>query len=311
LGRIANDDILQNHLDELRLMQQGNSDLLVKECKENQRRILSDKELYYDELEDQLWLEEYYRGIYLEKEESLGQLKKTLHQTHKYRQPYYISKDQYLYTWVDLQPYGELKNIYSGKHANPENVIKADFEIISQRFEKYRELIEAQKHADPELIKHLRLISRQHKFNVEHVVPQSWYRAAEPMKGDLHHMFTCEPKCNRVRSNFFYHEFPKGSKSVLKYEDCGVYDGISRFEPEYGKGIAARATLYFLLRYPGVIEKRFRKKINFQLLLKWHRQFPVTLYEKHRNKAVFEIQGNRNPYIDFPELAEKTGLWTL
>jgi endonuclease I len=39
-------------------------------------------------------------------------------------------------------------------------------------------------------------------------------------------------------------------------------------------------------------------------LLKWNRDFPVTVYEKHRNLAIYEIQGNRNPFIDFPELAD-------
>ncbi|MBJ8193923.1 endonuclease, partial [Bacillus cereus] len=28
---------------------------------------------------------------------------------------------------------------------------------------------------------------------------------------------------------------------------------------------------------------------------------PVTLHEKHRNWAIYELQGNRNPLIDFPE----------
>ncbi|MNC25049.1 Extracellular ribonuclease precursor [compost metagenome] len=81
---------------------------------------------------------------------------------------------------------------------------------------------------------------------------------------------------------------------------CGKQEA-DRFEPEYGKGIAARATLYFLLRYPGMIDS---SRVDELLLLQWHHTFPVTLYEKHRNLAIFELQGNRNPFIDFPEAAE-------
>ena len=40
------------------------------------------------------------------------------------------------------------------------------------------------------------------------------------------------------------------------------------------------------------------------LFLKWHRQDPVSEKEIDRNQAVYGIQHNRNPFIDYPELAE-------
>ena len=40
------------------------------------------------------------------------------------------------------------------------------------------------------------------------------------------------------------------------------------------------------------------------LLLKWHRQDPVSQKEIDRNNAVYSFQGNRNPYIDYPQLVE-------
>ena len=40
------------------------------------------------------------------------------------------------------------------------------------------------------------------------------------------------------------------------------------------------------------------------LLLKWHRQDPVSQKEIDRNNAVYSFQGNRNPYIDYPNLVE-------
>jgi endonuclease I len=46
-------------------------------------------------------------------------------------------------------------------------------------------------------------------------------------------------------------------------------------------------------------------KMDLNLLLKWHKENPVNLYEKHRNAAIQDLQGNRNPFIDYPERAKE------
>ncbi len=64
-----------------------------------------------------------------------------------------------------------------------------------------------------------------------------------------------------------------------------------------------------MLLFLAALSKRNRKiisqKIDIPLLIRWHQEFPATIYEKHRNYAIFFIQGNRNPFIDVPELAER------
>lgn len=50
--------------------------------------------------------------------------------------------------------------------------------------------------------------------------------------------------------------------------------------------------------YPGL------KQWQLDVLLKWHRQDPVSEREIKRNNAVFSVQKNRNPFVDHPELAE-------
>ena len=65
-------------------------------------------------------------------------------------------------------------------------------------------------------------------------------------------------------------------------------------------GHAARATLYFTLRYPK-LGKYSDEALTH--LLEWHERDEVGQYERHRNAAIFEGQGNRNPLIDHPEWA--------
>ena len=42
---------------------------------------------------------------------------------------------------------------------------------------------------------------------------------------------------------------------------------------------------------------------SIEVLLKWHMQDPPSLTEVTRNDGAADYQGNRNPFIDFPELA--------
>jgi len=42
---------------------------------------------------------------------------------------------------------------------------------------------------------------------------------------------------------------------------------------------------------------------SIEILLKWHMQDPPSLTEVTRNDGAADYQGNRNPFIDFPELA--------
>ena len=141
-------------------------------------------------------------------------------------------------------------------------------------------------------------------YNCEHVVPQSWFNKAEPMRGDLHHLFACESGCNSFRGNIPYFDFPDLNEAVRS--ECGQREE-GKFEPGAGKGAVARATLYFLLRYPGQIDRTAKEYTadRIGILLKWHKQFPPDVYEFHRNAAIFAAQGNRNPLIDFPEWAHQ------
>ncbi|MBP1970793.1 endonuclease I [Virgibacillus natechei] len=59
------------------------------------------------------------------------------------------------------------------------------------------------------------LESEQRNSDRHHpVMPQSWFNEQEPMRGDLHHLFTCEPVCNSIRSNYTYHDFADYNQKV-------------------------------------------------------------------------------------------------
>ncbi|MBB6445353.1 endonuclease I family protein [Bacillus benzoevorans] len=301
--------IIQERINELENSFCHNIDELLTELEINKQQICTNLKLYYNERKDQKDMQHYYQSVMnlKEKQPLFFKFHDLVKRSHKERLPYFMSKDQYLYKWVDLQPDGSLKNIYSGMRQNPETLIVADFEIIQKKHAEFQKLLKRRDTKVGNKTVKIPKIDNDLKFNTEHIVPLSWYLAKEPMKGDLHHLFACQPECNIKRSNYPYADFsfyiPESPEEKIQ-NHCGVtMDG--RFEPEYGKGTVARALMYFLLRYPGTIHKTFLRKIDRSLLLRWHQQFDINIYEKHRNQAIFLIQGNRNPFIDFPELAEE------
>ena len=208
---------------------------------------------------------------------------------------------------MDLQTGGTLRSLYTGHEWDPEQLIRADLAIVEARSQQLTARLQAPAVPDADAV--LAEVEAELPFNCEHVVPQSWFAKQEPMRGDLHHLFACECRCNGFRANTPFAEFADfpasaalGSPLAVVRSECGKSEG-DRFEPARGKGPAARAVLYFLLRYPGVV--RGTSAEQQQLMVSWHEQDPVTEWELHRNAAIFARQGNRNPFIDRPELARE------
>lgn len=138
--------------------------------------------------------------------------------------------------------------------------------------------------------------------NCEHTWPQSKFirRSDSKMqKGDLHHLFPTDTHANSVRSSNDFGEVRSG-KSAGRNCSSSKTDG-KYFEPaDYHKGNVARAMFYFAIRYNGKINPRMEAYLR-----KWHEQDPVDLDEIERNNKIEKIQGNRNPFIDNPELVSR------
>lgn len=253
---------------------------------------LSDRSVYYDGDADEIVRSSYWQSINNARR-SARTITSVLEQTHTKRLNYEPSK--HVYPWVDVRPNGKVRSIYSGFEADPEFFVQADTEVERLRTEA-RAALNGRGVLESTQLE--AMLESQFMYNCEHVVPQSWYEKREPMRGDLHHLFSCEPRCNSFRSNFplVQHELER------TMQDCGRVEDET-FEPKGGKGAVARATLYFMVRYPGVVGTRYSGK-RLETLLRWHRQNQPDEWENHRNSAIFLLQGNRNPFIDFPDWAD-------
>ncbi|MBQ0986464.1 endonuclease [Streptomyces sp. F63] len=259
---------------------------------------------YYDRAADETARETYYAAV---RESMAGAspaelrslLAELLESSHLRRPAYQPMR--LVYPWVDLHPDRRLRSLYSGKSFDPAEFIRADAATGAVRAARWREFLLRESAPGPDaLAAESAALEAALPYNCEHVVPQSWFERREPMRGDLHHLFACETGCNSFRSNFPYTDFADFGEALR--HDCGRREQAEGFEPSAGKGPAARATLYFLLRYPGHIGDAARElgPARLELLLAWHEADPPGEYELHRNAAVAEIQGNRNPLIDHP-----------
>ena len=161
-------------------------------------------------------------------------------------------------------------------------------------------------------------------MNREHSLPKSWWggSTASPAYTDLNHLYPSDGDANMKKSNYPLGEVDDNSdmydNGVVKVGSPvqGQGGGSTRvFEPadEY-KGDFARTYFYMVTCYQDIGWKYTYMTQNtaypslqgwaIDLLLKWHREDPVSQKEIDRNDEVYRLQSNRNPYIDFPNLAE-------
>ena len=154
-------------------------------------------------------------------------------------------------------------------------------------------------------------------YNREHSWPQSWFNEQDTPRTDLNHIFPTDGFVNFKRSNYPFGEvknadWTSSNGSKLGSSKTSGYSGTV-FEPiDAYKGDFARALLYMSVRYYGedsqwdssaMTDKSEIKPWAIVMLLRWNESDPVSQKEINRNNAVYEIQGNRNPFIDHPEFA--------
>jgi endonuclease I len=165
-------------------------------------------------------------------------------------------------------------------------------------------------------------------FNREHTFPQSWFTTgtANGPGTDYIQVLPTDGFVNGKRSNYPYGEVGTTSYTSLNGSKLGSSSvaGVSGtvFEPiNTYKGDVARIYLYMVTRYqdnisswanlssngaPTLSANTFPSvNINYlKLMLKWHNQDPVSQKEIDRNNGAYSFQGNRNPFVDRPELVD-------
>lgn len=175
-------------------------------------------------------------------------------------------------------------------------------------------------------------------YNREHSIPKSWFGGSTSGIGcDIFHLVPTDGKINSTRSNDEFGEVA-GAKNyygngtgaagtwstdrpTIASTAGEVIQGSGQvFEPkDQYKGDFARgymgtiikwqlanmttANNFFSGEYTSSGYFGFTKKAVV-LMMKWHREDPVSQKEIDRNNGIQATQGNRNPFIDYPYLAE-------
>jgi len=142
--------------------------------------------------------------------------------------------------------------------------------------------------------------------NVEHTWPQSLFAngfSKEMQKSDLHHLFPTDSEMNSTRSSYPFGEVVNDLKE-LKCRGArlgSVSESRATFfePPDNHKGNVARALFYFSVRYKISIDQ-----IQERYLKAWHSEDVADEEEVLRNEEIFKLQGNRNPFIDHPEVSD-------
>ena len=143
---------------------------------------------------------------------------------------------------------------------------------------------------------------------------------------DAHALRPLDNTTNSKRSNRAFNNCTdceaitdKWGNTTGSYKDSNEWS----FEPRDAvKGDVARMLFYMAVRYEGfagdpdleltenIFSNTDKTPVHGVLstLLEWHRTDPVDAWEENRNNIIYNsFQGNRNPFIDFPDLAEH--LW--
>lgn len=166
-------------------------------------------------------------------------------------------------------------------------------------------------------------------LNREHNMPKSWFGISggqentDPIGCDYHNLFPSDVTANSAKSNYAMGMTTGGSfNNGVSKVGANTYPGYSGtvFEPadEY-KGDFARNFMYMVTRYESyagrwqstgtssMLRNNTYPVFNtyaVNLLMEWHREDPVSEKEISRNDGIYSYQNNRNPFVDFPELAE-------
>lgn len=163
------------------------------------------------------------------------------------------------------------------------------------------------------------------KMQREHSIPKSWWKKNgdveyTPAYSDMWNLYPSDGAANQAKLNYPFGEVRSASydngvtkvgpaKSGYGGGSTNVFEPADEYKGDFARTIFYMATVYDDLtwvydymfvtgKYPTLVPWAYN------MLLQWSRQDPVSQKEIDRNNIVEQYQGNRNPFIDFPNLAE-------
>lgn len=120
----------------------------------------------------------------------------------------------------------------------------------------------------------------------------------DTVANDLHNLYPIQRSTEVDRRGSLFGDLPEDSRE----NDCGYRSAFQTFDPpDHAKGNVARAMIYMHRQHSLPLVG------NLEMYKRWHQLDPPDDEEKARNNAIGRIQGNRNTYIDNPELIERLG----
>lgn len=156
-------------------------------------------------------------------------------------------------------------------------------------------------------------------MNIEHSFPKSWWGGSKTQAyKDLYNLMPCEQGINSTKSNY-----PMGKVTTVKQtNDCTnigtgtsgyqLWEPADKWKGDFARGYMYMATAYQDYTWSGtqalqILENNTYptlQKWAYTLYIEWARTDVIDSLEAARNEAVSKIQGNRNPFVDFPNLME-------
>lgn len=156
-------------------------------------------------------------------------------------------------------------------------------------------------------------------MNIEHSFPKSWWGGAKSQAyKDLYNLMPCESRINSTKSNYPMGIVVSGDKGNGWTKVGKGTDGKWYWEPadpwkgDFARGYMYMATAYQDYNWEGTQAHQILlqgayptlQKWAYTLYIQWAKADKPDALEIKRNNDVAKIQGNRNPYVDFPNLME-------
>ncbi|HOG68097.1 MAG TPA: endonuclease, partial [Fibrobacteraceae bacterium] len=113
------------------------------------------------------------------------------------------------------------------------------------------------------------------------------------MEGDLHNLYPAIGEVNGDRSNFMFSQWTNEPEPM--YGKCStiVDFELKKVQPrKEARGIIARVSFYMEKTYGVSLSNQDRK-----LFEAWDRMYPVNSKECLRDKRIYNVQGDHNPFV--------------